>query len=126
MKKVITNNKIMTLAAVILFVYGIVHSILAKDFVWFQRTGSLIVCIGIMLLARPALTNQGLLVPVKMADSPYNSNDPEHYNYIGETIPEAVIQDVKNRTAVNNLGPWITFIGTFIWGYGDILNSIFI
>ncbi len=104
---------------------GLIHSMIVKDFSWFQRIGSIIVGIGILLLARSSLINQALLIQVKMADSPFYSNDPEHYKYIGEEVPKHIIEDVQSRTAINKYGPIITLIGTFIWGYGDLLNRVF-
>jgi hypothetical protein len=123
--KFITNNRVMLWIAFSVTAIGFAHSFIIKDFQWFQRIGSILVCIGILLLARPSFVNQPLLLPVKKLDSPYDSNDPEHYKYIGEPIPEPVVEDVKNRNAVNKYGPIITSFGTVIWGYGDLLGKLF-
>ncbi len=124
MKKIISNNKTMVCISISLFLIGFLHSVIVKDFIWFQRIGAIIVCVGILLLSRPSLINQSLLSEVGMANSPFNSNDPEHYKFIGEPVPEIVSEDSKSRIAVNKLGPLITFIGTVIWGYGDLINRL--
>ena len=114
----------MICAVIVLFLIGIIHSLIVKNFTWFQRIGSIIVGIGIILLSRPVIIKQSLLIEIKMSDSPYTSNDPRHYEYTGEQVPKAVNEDVKNRKAVYVQGPIITLVGTFIWGYGDLLNCL--
>lgn len=123
-KKIITNNRTMALISILCALAGIAQSIVFSDFSWFQRSGCLLVCIGILLLVRPSLVNQSLLVAIKKIDSPFDSNDPKHYQYLGEEVPSVVIEDEANRKAVNKYGPFITFAGTLIWGYGDLVNRI--
>ena len=105
----------MVWTTILFFLIGLIQSYLAKDFTWLQRIGSFIVGIGIILLSRPSIVRQPLLLPVKMADSDYHSNEPDHYKAVNEPVPEVVKVDVKNRVAVNILGPIITFGGTILW-----------
>jgi hypothetical protein len=124
MRKPLANVPLMTLAAVFFAVIGVLLSMCLRDFIWFERFGSMITCVGILLLSRPALVGQDILLDVKMTTG-LSSLDPEHYRAVDEPIPPAVIQDRRSRRAVYQIGPSITIIGTIIWGFGDLLNGVF-
>jgi hypothetical protein len=124
-RKIIANNAIMFVTAIILAVIGISVSIWQRDFSWFARSGSIITCIGIIIISRPSIIVQDILDSVKMADTGLLSNDPEHYRRLGEPIPDCVIEDGKSRKAVGILGPIVIFAGTLIWGFADLLNLLF-
>lgn len=38
----------------------------------------------------------------------------------GEAAPEVVLQDAISTDSVGIPGPWAAFVGTLIWGGGDI------
>lgn len=125
MKNIFNNNVIMISASGIILITGILVSVLLCDFSWFSRSGSLITAIGIIILTRPSIIGQDILVSVMMDASGKHSNDPEYYRQNNEEIPETVYEDVKSRKAVGIYGPIITIIGTLVWGYADLLNKIF-
>jgi hypothetical protein len=114
----------MTGAAILLAAFGVGISVCARDFGWFARFGSLITFIGIIVLNRPSLVGQDILLDVTMADTGLGSTNPEHYRRVNEPVPPAVIQDQLSRSAVGRRGPAITLAGTVIWGFGDILNLV--
>ena len=110
--------------ASLIAIIGSIVGYLSKDFLWFARFGSIIIWVGILFLARTAFTGD-LLPHIKMADSPFYSNQIEHYKYVKKKIPPIIQIDIKARKAVNIYGPLVTFMGTIIWGFGDLLNCIF-
>ncbi len=125
MRKILANNAIMVVAACVFGTIGIFLSICVHDFKWFERFGSMIMCVGILLLNRPNIVRQDILPDVKMAETGLSSHDPQHYHRVNEPIPPAVAEDQKSRNAVGIFGPWITLIGTIIWGFGNLLNLVF-
>jgi uncharacterized membrane protein YfcA len=111
-------------AATILAIVGIVLSIYLHEFLWFARFGSVITFIGIVLFNRPRIIRQDLLPDVQMAETGLSSHDPEHYRRVQEPIPPAVVDDQRSRRALS-FAIWITLGGTIIWGFGELLNSVF-
>lgn len=124
MRALYSNYKLMTLASMIVAVAGIVQSLFYKDFTWFLRSGSIIVGIGIVLLARTFIVKKDLLLDVTSSETPYNLNSPEHFKALNQPIPDYVKNDLASRAAIGLYGPCISFIGTIIWGYGDLLNIL--
>jgi hypothetical protein len=124
MKKYLAKNKFMALVAILIAIVGIGQSIVLKDFAWFQRSGSLIVGVGIVLLARTFIVGKDLLLYIKSAETPYNINSEEHFKFLSQPTPEYIKNDLASRIAIGWIGPLISFIGTVIWGYGDLLNRL--
>jgi len=126
MRKLIANTTIMVFAAVALIIIGAVVGFRAQDFSWFARFGSLVTCIGIIVISRPSITRKDILVPIVMdAQSGLTQRDPEYYLSRHEPVPDWVWQDVLSRRAVGVYGPIVTLAGTAIWGFGDLLNLPF-
>ncbi len=124
MRSILSNHKLMTFAAIVIAIAGIVQSIIYKDFIWFLRSGSIIVGIGIVLLARTYLVKKDLLLDITSSETPYNVNSPEHFKALNQSVPDYVKNDLASRAAIGLYGPCISFIGTIIWGYGDLLNIL--
>jgi hypothetical protein len=74
---------------------------------WFQRSGSLMVIIGVILEYKLLLIDGHLNITGTVWDLPFKA--PELY--------EKWYKVIKGSAALAVLG------GTFIWGYGDILFS---
>ena len=125
MRCILANNAIMVSAACVFGAIGIFLSICARDFMWFERFGSMITCVGILLLNRPNIVRQDILPDIKMAATGLSSHDPEHYRRVNEPIPPAVVEDQRSRHAVGSFGPWIIISGTIIWGFANLLNLVF-
>ncbi len=122
MKNLLSSIPFMTAMAILVAALGVVQSIYLKDFIWFGRSGSLIVGIGIILLARTSIVNKDLLLNIKSSETPFNLNSPEHFHALNQPVPDYVKNDLASRRATGVVGPIISFIGTVIWGYGDLLN----
>ena len=115
----------MSLAAVALLVVGSIASLMCHDFRWLSRFGALVICAGIIILARPAILGEDIKTHIGMAETGLSHLDPEHYRKIGQPVPDYVIQDLRSRTAVGWLGPLFCFLGTATNGFGDLLNGVF-
>ena len=120
--KLFSSNHSLSVIAFLFALIGLVQSIYLQDFIWFSRIGSMVVGVGIVLLARPSIVNEDLLPNVQSADTLFNLNSQEHFKALGETVPDYVINDLASRNAIGVIGPIITLLGTFIWGYGDLFN----
>ena len=124
MRHLISNNRLMAITAVVFLVAGLLIGYSVKDFMWFARSGSILVGIGVALFSRPAVIGQEIRFSVIKLETGLGHNDPAHYHRLGESVPSWVIQDRESRLAVGVLAPIITFIGTIIWGFGDLLNKV--
>ena len=116
----------MSIIAFVVFLLGIFTSVKCNDPYWFQRFGSILVGIGIILLARTFITGEDLKTPILGSDTGLNIFGEEHYEKIGETIPEFVKNDIESRRAIGIYGPIISFVGTLIWGFGDLIIAYFL
>ena len=114
----------MTTMAILFAVGGFLQGIYFKDFIWFSRSGSIVVGIGIVLLARTSIVKEDLLLNIESSETPFNVNSPQHFEALGEPVPDFVKNDLASRSAVGVIGPFISFIGTIIWGCGDLLNHL--
>ena len=124
MRRLLTNNIWLAALAAALFATGFIASIAVQNFIWLNRFGSLIICIGIIIMARPTILGEDIKMHVIMAETNLSDLDPKHYEITGEPVPDFVVQDLKSRIAVGVLGPLIVFIGTLANGFGDLLNNV--
>jgi hypothetical protein len=120
-RKLIANDSLMVALAVSVTAYGVIHAYLSREPSWFARAGGLLVAIGINLVARATITGVDLRPTVIGADTGMNVNSPEHYYAAGEPVPPYVIEDQRTRRAIGVVGPIISFAGTLIWAYGDVV-----
>ena len=100
LKKLLTNNGALTLASVVLFAIGSGLSIEYRNFQWLSRFGALIICTGIIVLARPSITGNDIKIHILTAETGLSHLDREHYKQTGEPVPEWVIEDERSRRAV--------------------------
>lgn len=124
MRRLLTNNFWLAALAVVLFAAGVACSIALNNFIWVNRFGSLIICIGIIIMARPSILGEDIKTHVIMAETNLSDLDPKHYENIGDPVPDFVVQDLKSRAAVGVIGPIIVFVGTLANGFGDLLNNV--
>ncbi|MCK5537111.1 MAG: hypothetical protein KAH77_06190 [Thiomargarita sp.] len=125
LKKIFSNNFLMSAMAVGCVILGIFLSFVWKDFTWFSRFGSILVGIGIILLSRTFIIGVDLHIPVVMQETGLNVYERAHHEKLDDTIPKFVIEEEKSRFAIGVLSPTISFLGTLIWGFGDLLNRLF-
>ncbi|WP_041366651.1 hypothetical protein [Methylophaga frappieri] len=126
MKSLLTNNLLIILLAFSCLVAGILASVLWQDFEWVSRSGSLVVGLGIISLSRTFILKKDLLLEIKASDSDLNLNAPEYYQTKNQPIPDYVVQDQNSRFALGVVGPTLSFLGSLIWGFGDLLNKFFV
>ena len=111
--------------AIAVGLFGFAASFLWSDFACFARSGALIVAIGIALVSRTAITGKDLGPLVVKPTTGLTHLNSEHYRQAGEPMPEWLPGELRAWQAVGFLGPLVSFIGTVIWGFGDLLNAPF-
>jgi hypothetical protein len=126
LKKLLTNNLTLTAVALILFAIGFGLSLHYQNFQWLSRFGALIICIGIIILARPSISGNDIKAHIYMQETGLSHLDRAHYTKTGEDLPNWVVEDERSRTAVGWLGPLLCLIGTGTNGFADLLNKYFI
>ena len=122
LKKFLTNNLTLAAIALILFAIGFGLSLHYRNFQWLSRFGALIICVGIILLARPNISGNDIKPHIFMAETTLSHLDRAHYLKTGKDLPDWVIEDGRSRTAVGWLGPLLCLIGTGTNGFADLLN----
>ena len=125
MKRLLTSNAFLLSLTGTSLAAGLVLSILLRNFDWLSRFGAVVVCWGILLLARPSLTDREIGQHVIATDSELSLFDPNYYSLRGEPVPEWVKDNVLSRKAVGIYGPAVCFVGTITNGFGSLLNEIF-
>ena len=93
-------------ASFVVLAVNICISIVLEEPDWFQRSGSIIVILGILIAARRV---------VRLGKEHMN----EDWNYPNETVERQRV--LLDQRAQYIIGPIVALIGTVIWGYGDIL-----
>jgi len=96
LKKILTNNLLLTLVSTALFAIGVWLSIESRNFQWLSRFGALIICMGIIVLARPSISGNDIKFHVLTAETGLSHLDRKHYEQIGEPVPEWVIEDERS------------------------------
>jgi hypothetical protein len=82
-----TNNVVLVVVAVAALLAGTVLSIQSHNFQWLGRFGALVICVGIIALARPSIAGQQLRPDVIM-ESGFSQLDYHHYFAVGELLPD--------------------------------------
>ncbi len=109
-------------SAIAMGLFGFAASYVWSDFTCFARSGALIVAIGISLVSGAAITGMDLRSPVIKPTTGLSHLDPEGYKQASEPLPDWLPGQLEARQAAGFLGPLVSFIGTVIWGFGDLLN----
>ena len=110
--------------AILLALGGLLIGFVLKDFSWFARFGALVVAVGITLLSRASVIGEDIRTHIAQDETGLSHLDPEHYKQTGTPVPEWVQEDRRTRKAVGVWGPFVSFIGTLIWAFGDLLNQV--
>lgn len=118
------NTQAMLILASLLVFGGLTLGYALKDFTWFARFGALVVAAGITLLSRASIVREDIIAHVLQDNTGLSHLDPQHYTKIGQPMPEWVHADQRTRMAVGVWGPLVSFVGTLIWGFGDLLNKL--
>ena len=123
-RRLLGNNALLCAIAAVLLLLGVATSWQCKNFQWLSRFGALVICTGVLALARPSIVGKALLVEVSL-EGGGKSNDPQSYLSAGQAVPQAVLEDRKSQFAVGVVGPILCLIGTAINGFADLLNKPF-
>jgi uncharacterized membrane protein YfcA len=124
MKKFLASNKILLSLTAASLGAGVAASLYYHDFNWLSRFGALVICWGILMLARPSITGKEIGQHVIAHDSDLSLFDPKYYKLKGESVPDWVADNVLSRRAVGVYGPIVCFIGTFTNGFASLLNGV--
>lgn len=123
LRSFITNNSAMSWLSFVWLICGVSMGVYHGDFYWINRFGSLVICSGIILMARPVILGQRMYSEVIMATG-FSLFDDRHYDAIGERVPEWLIQERITRISVGWLGPVLLLVGTLATGFGDLFNGL--
>ena len=122
MKSLLTSNRsLLFLSGASLFL-GVALSLWFRNFDWLSRFGALLICWGILLLARPSIIGKDIKLHVVKAETGLSQLDPAHYQAQGEDLPDWVVEDIASRNAVGVYGPVVCFVGTLVNGFASLLN----
>ena len=78
-----------------------------NTYFWFQRSGSLMVLFGVML---------------DFEQTKYSGIEESKHNFVGDGTPQIIAKHLpKERLYIKRFSIVLIIIGTFIWGYGDLL-----
>ena len=123
MRRLLTNNWFIVSASAGCLAAGAVVSILAENFQWLSRFGALVICAGVIALARPGIAGSSLLPEIILSEGG-RSNNPDSYIAAGKPVPPVVLEDRKSQIAVSIIGPWLCLVGTATNGFADLINKL--
>ncbi|MGC9518235.1 MAG: hypothetical protein ACP5FP_01065 [Desulfuromonadaceae bacterium] len=89
--KLLASSKFLLWLTALSLLSGLAFSLYYRDFNWLARFGALVICWGILLLARPSFTDKEIGQHVIAHDSGLSLFDPEYYKRKGERVPDWVI-----------------------------------
>lgn len=124
MKRLLASNKFLLSLTIASLSAGVVFSLYGQDFNWLSRFGALVICWGLLLLARPSFTGVEIAQHVIAHDSDLSLFDPNYYKHKGEPVPDWVTDNVLSRRAVGVYGPVVCFVGTLANGFASLLNGV--
>lgn len=124
MGRILENTAAMLVAAIGIMSVGLFAGIFTHNFIWFARSGALVQVIGIALLSRASLIGIDIRPHSISSETGLSHLDPIHYEQVEEPVPDWVKTDSRTRAAVGTWGPLVSFIGTLIWAFGDLLDRL--
>lgn len=124
LRKCLTSNALMVALALGLLAAGTAVSVSCKNFQWLSRFGALVICTGVITLARPSILGEDIKGHIYMAETNLSHLDPAHWRKLGQPMPDYVKEDLRSRMAVGWLGPLMCLVGTATNGFADLLNKL--
>ena len=143
-KDIDLDVKIKFLSFLILIIFGVLPSLLFRNWEWFSRSGSLLVIFGVYIAWRDykgeidgALSNIKTRLKELHKEKIKDINEKEKGiinpvvkkgkadNKLSEAVDFIHSTQDSNKSMYENLEFGIIFLGTVIWGYGDLLNTIY-
>ena len=102
MRKIFSNTYLICFTAILVLGGNLYYSIVTNQAHWFQRSGSIVVLLGVLIVARPV---------IRLGKNYQN----EDWNLPDETDEGIkILLDQRSEYIV-------AVIGTIVWGYGDLL-----
>lgn len=98
-------------------------SIQNQDWLWFSRSGSLIVVIGILLTSTQIIENSRKLQARRRSNE--NNFSRDFAGDIKKQTLEHLRYNHEDMWKHSLNGLYLLIIGTIIWGYGDLLGILF-
>jgi len=119
MNRIFSNIFLFTSMPSFILVISLIASFCTKDWTWFARSGSVMTMAGVILSVRPI---------VRMNFNQYLKSKKiiNGGSILGDT-PEEMAKDkeeIKDLVAIY-IGGTFTFLGTLIWGYGDLITNLY-
>ena len=106
MREIFSNTYLICFTAILVLGGNLYYSIVTNQAHWFQRSGSIVVLLGVLIVARPV---------IRLGKNYQN----EDWNLPDETDEgKKVLLDQRSEYII---GPIVAVIGTIVWGYGDLL-----
>ena len=104
-RKLFSNTWLNCFWAIIILSGNYYYSTLTSETHWFQRSGSIVVLLGVLIIARRVIR-----LGKNYQDEDWNLPDES---------PEGkkVLLDQRSEFII---GPIVAVIGTLVWGYGDL------
>ncbi len=98
---------------------GIILSVRQGDWSWFSRSGSLVVINGIILTSRQILDHIQHLKQRQIRRESQFERD-----WAKEGKHHLIREDHEHLWKSEKYGLYMLISGTFIWGFGDLLNGL--
>lgn len=129
MKNTFTNIPALTIVAVAVTAISIWRDYGSESWLWFQRSGSIIVLIGAILsyrsILRVGLHGVGGTNPTLLKGTVTNSNPDGTINFKYDAESKKLLNEAFWDKVAGYIGAILLVYGTLIWGYGDLLGRTF-
>lgn len=114
------HYKILFISISILIIAGILPSIYNNDFIWFSKSGSLLVAYGIYIVWKDikGKVDYALAQINKEQSKNFENSSEQLFNIIKKIRKE-------NKNLYNLIEFLILATGTIITGYGDLINYLY-
>ncbi len=111
MRRVFSNTWLMSIVSVLTLLGNFYWSVTTCEVHWFQRSGSIVVLLGVIIAARPIIR----------LGKEYQNED---WNLPNESLEGKMV--LLDQRAEFLFGPLVALVGTIVWGYGDLFMVFFI
>lgn len=129
MKNTFTNIPALTTTAITITAISIWKDHGRDSWVWFQRSGSIIVLIGAILsyrsILRVGLHGVGGINTTLLKGTVINTNADGRLNFRYDAESKKLLKEAFWDKVAGYIGAILLVYGTLIWGYGDLLGRTF-
>ena len=108
---------------ILAFAIGWIVSSVTKDWMWFARSGSVVVALSILLFVDAYSLD--FRNSWSDAHNTINKVDEDIRDRFNERIAEDKMDRIWQSYSIYNGAAWSAFFGTVIWGFGDLLGKLF-